>query len=382
MKILYLYLLIFLFISPMPFFSGQTISAASKKDELEAVKKEIEKKRKRVNEAKRQETKVTRTLDTIDKELTKKNQEFQAINRNISRLQKEIDQVHKKAENLEKELKKKEDILNKRLFSAYRFYRRGSIQIIIESVSYNDFLRKDRFLRQVLDKDHALFSQCLDAFEKQRDLEQELEIKQKELLNSQQKLADQRKSVQKTRSEKMAHLQKVRSEKTFQMKALEELEKRSRELQTFMEKLHKKKRAFTPAEGRFSEMRGKLSFPVEGKVITTFGKKEHPELNTFTFQKGIEIEADYRKEIKAIFDGRVVFADWFKGYGNMIIIDHGEHYYSISAYACELLKQVDDIIMQGEPIALVGDAGSMKGNCLYFEIRHRGKPQNPMAWIR
>lgn len=378
MKRLCLCLLIF----TAAFFNAQPGAASSTEAELEEVRRRIEESRKKIDAAKRKETQAARTLDAIDKDLAERNRTFRAINRDITRLQKEIDEVHRKSDALKKELENKEKVLNARLASAYRFFRRGSIQVILEASSYNDFLRKDRLLREVVAKDHALFAECLEAFERQRELEAQLAAKRHEMLKSQEKLADQRRSVQSARAEKVAHLQKVRSEKTHQMKALEELERRSHELQKFMEELHKKKRVFTPTIGNFSDMRGKLPFPVRGRVITAFGRKEHPELNTFTFQKGIEIEANYRQEIHAVFDGRVIFADWFRGYGYMIIIDHGEHYYSISAYASELLKEVDDIVRQGEPIALVGDAGSTRGNCLYFEIRHRGKPQNPMTWIR
>jgi len=80
--------------------------------------------------------------------------------------------------------------------------------------------------------------------------------------------------------------------------------------------------------------------------------------------------------------GRVAFADWFKGYGLMIIVDHGEHYYSLSAHASRLLKEVDDIVYAGETIAQVGDTNSIKGAGLYFEIRQQGKPQDPLIWLK
>jgi septal ring factor EnvC (AmiA/AmiB activator) len=86
-------------------------------------------------------------------------------------------------------------------------------------------------------------------------------------------------------------------------------------------------------------------------------------------------------EIRAVLPGKVLYADWFKGFGNVVIMDHGDHTFTISGYASELLKKEGDIVSQGETIALVGSLGSLKGPCLYFEIRYQGKPQDPMHWI-
>ena len=112
--------------------------------------------------------------------------------------------------------------------------------------------------------------------------------------------------------------------------------------------------------------------PVHGKVISLFKEKG---------QNGIEIQAPSGAEVQAVLPGKVLYADWFKGFGNMVIIDHGDQTYTVSAYCSQLLKKGGETVSQGEPIALVGSAGSVKGPCLYFEIRHRGKAQDPANWI-
>ena len=122
--------------------------------------------------------------------------------------------------------------------------------------------------------------------------------------------------------------------------------------------------------------------PYKGRIISKFGRRVHPELQTSTFQKGIEISCPSGSDIVAVYDGRVVYAGWFKGYGNTMIIDHGENYFSLIAHASKLYKQVGDIITEKEVIALSGDTGSLKGALLYFEIRHHGKPQDPLLWFK
>ncbi len=85
--------------------------------------------------------------------------------------------------------------------------------------------------------------------------------------------------------------------------------------------------------------------------------------------------------VEAVFDGVVVFSDWLKEYGNVMIIDHGDHYHSLIAHAERLIKQVGDPVKRGETVATVGDTGSSRTARLYFEIRHHGKPVNPMEWL-
>jgi septal ring factor EnvC (AmiA/AmiB activator) len=119
-------------------------------------------------------------------------------------------------------------------------------------------------------------------------------------------------------------------------------------------------------------VRGKLIAPVEGNVISLFKEKG---------QNGVEISAPMGTEVRAVLPGKVLYADWFKGFGYMVIIDHGDHMFTVSAYCSQLLRKAGDTVSQGEGIALVGSAGSLKGPCLYFEIRHRGTPHDPMDWI-
>ena len=100
------------------------------------------------------------------------------------------------------------------------------------------------------------------------------------------------------------------------------------------------------------------------------------------FQSGISIKADRGEPIRAVYAGQTLFSSWFRGFGNLIIIDHGDHYYTVYAHLEELFKSKGDPVETGEVIATVGDSGSLHGAGLHFEIRHHGKPINPMGWIK
>jgi septal ring factor EnvC (AmiA/AmiB activator) len=138
---------------------------------------------------------------------------------------------------------------------------------------------------------------------------------------------------------------------------------------------------FTGQE-RFDRLKGLLKMPVKGKVVNRFGSYHNPEYNITNFRSGIDIKARQGEPILAVHSGKVLYAEWFKGYGNMIILDHGNHYYTVYANIEELYKKTGDHVDRHETIATVGDTGSVMGPKLYFEIRHFGKPLNPMKWIQ
>jgi septal ring factor EnvC (AmiA/AmiB activator) len=121
--------------------------------------------------------------------------------------------------------------------------------------------------------------------------------------------------------------------------------------------------------------------PVKGKIVSLFGKFKNTRYQILNFRSGIEIQTDRGEPIAAVFAGKILYADWFKGYGNMIIIDHGENYYTVYAHIEEAFKSTGDDVDAGEVIATVGDTGSITGPKLYFEVRHHGKPLDPMQWL-
>jgi len=99
-------------------------------------------------------------------------------------------------------------------------------------------------------------------------------------------------------------------------------------------------------------------------------------------RNGVEIEAGRGFPVKAVFKGKVIFSDWFRGYGNLLIIEHGEGFFTVYAHALELFKKKEERVETGEVIATVGNPGSREGPNLYFEIRQHEKPVDPLAWLK
>jgi septal ring factor EnvC (AmiA/AmiB activator) len=125
-----------------------------------------------------------------------------------------------------------------------------------------------------------------------------------------------------------------------------------------------------------------MDWPVSGKVMARFGKFKHPEFGAEIVRKGIDIDARVGEEIRAVEQGTVVYSDRFPGYGKLVIIDHGERYYTIYGHLSEILKQTGAGVKRGEVIGKAGDSDSLVGSKLYFEMRKDGHSVDPLPWFR
>lgn len=132
----------------------------------------------------------------------------------------------------------------------------------------------------------------------------------------------------------------------------------------------------------FIRQKGRLTAPVPGRIISRYGKVQTGDYKSFTFQSGIDIRVERGEPVRSVFKGEVMFAQWLKGYGNLVIINHGDNYYTLYAHVEEVFKKKGEQVGTGEVIATAGDTGSIKGLCLHFEVRHHGKPVNPMTWLK
>jgi septal ring factor EnvC (AmiA/AmiB activator) len=132
----------------------------------------------------------------------------------------------------------------------------------------------------------------------------------------------------------------------------------------------------------FARYRGRLEWPARGRLAVPFGNVRHPRFSTEVPHPGVDIAASPGQDVRAVFDGRVVFSDWFKGYGQMVVIDHGDSYLSIYGHVDERLVSAGEDVSRGDVIGRSGQSGSFDLPGLYFEIRHAGKPEDPARWLR
>lgn len=357
------------------------------KKELGGIKKKIQEEKQLVRDISKKESSVISHLNTLDRNLAEKEKELKSIKQKLAFVDRKVQKAGQDLGLLSHTIDSQEKLMLNRLVALYKFGDTGMPQLLFSSGSYEDFLSTRRYLTSIMDQDRQLIEDYRQRRTIVGDHQKQLKEDEQELRNLKRKAEGKKTEIQKDLLQKGRLLDAVRQEKQVHLAAIRELEVASTQLQGLLNRLEKElkekakeKPSFTPARG-FGALRGKLPFPVKGRILSTFGKNENPKFKTFAVQKGIEIEASMGAGIRAVHEGRVLYSDWFKGYGKILIIDHGEGYYTLSGHASTLLKEVGEDVRAGEIVALVGDTGSLKGPCLYFEIRQRGKPMDPLEWL-
>ena len=181
------------------------------------------------------------------------------------------------------------------------------------------------------------------------------------------------------KQEKLNLVKKINADKDKHMQLLEELRYEAAQVNEVISGRKVKSSLITI---NLNKIRGHLSWPLNGKVISSFGKKKSTRFDTYIIDNGIEISPTSSDRVRAIYDGDVVYADYYKGYGNLVIIQHSRDLHSLYGHCKEILKKVGDSINAGEEIAIAGDTGSTFGKSLYFEIRTHLKSQDPLVWLK
>ncbi len=343
-----------------------------KKKDLKDIKKELSLTKEKEKKIQGKETSILESLHAMETELYKEEKELKQMEARLTRIKERLQQTKNQIANLNGRMERTKEELFSRLIAFYKMERIPPETFLLTSQSYLELLRIDKFLRVIINFD----SRLIDTYRYQVVLKSRY---QEGLIQDQlqwegniSEVEKKKKEIEKVKKTKQALLKSIQNQKVVYQKFIGELEARAKELQTLINKLEREKSLLAYGKPKYETLKGKLTPPVQGKVISLFKERG---------QNGIEIKAPMGAEIRAVLPGKVLYADWLKGFGNVVIIDHGDHTFTIYGYASELLKKEGDIVSQGETIALVGSSGSLKGPCLYFEIRHQGKPQDPMHWI-
>jgi septal ring factor EnvC (AmiA/AmiB activator) len=179
------------------------------------------------------------------------------------------------------------------------------------------------------------------------------------------------------RAHHAALLEAVREERGLHERAARELKTAQERLSEVVSNLPAERIAST----QFAAARGSLPAPVDGRIEQGFGPILNARFHTVTLQKGLDFKAEEGTPVRAVHKGRVVQAGPFPGYGNLLIVDHGDGYFTLFAHLAVIRPAVDDVVETGDEIGQVGDTGSLKGPYLHFEIRHHGEALDPSDWL-
>ncbi|MBN1573650.1 MAG: peptidoglycan DD-metalloendopeptidase family protein [Deltaproteobacteria bacterium] len=372
---------------------GAADSIGKKKGELTEIEKKIKEKKGEINKTKKKEKSIIGEISRMDRELKKNEKEISYIGYKIDNTTSSIEDLEAKKARLEENMGKMQAVIGDRLVAFYKLGGAGYLPALFSAEDYSDVKRRGKYLSKVIEADRRLFFVYKSNADAHAETIDSLKKKRGELALLKEDVVIKEVKLKKGKEEKNKYLDNVRKEKSSYESALEELERSKKRLTALIERLNREREArerkkgishahSSPgAGGYFANLKGRLPYPVNGRVVTSYGKGKDPKYENPIFNKGIEIEAPEGVKFISVAKGEVIYADYFPGYGNLIIVDHGDSYYTVYGHAKSLYKGVGAKVAAGEAIGSVGDTGSLKGACLYFEIRHHTQTTNPSGWL-
>ncbi len=355
---------------------------SAKKVEI-AQKKEIEKKiqtqERMVETFSQKEVEIIEGLNEIDYTLNKARILVSALSTENMQLEVKIQTLSKDIERLAADIDLSQGYASRRLKALYKMNMIGRLDTAGLPASIFDFFLQHNSMKRILFSDSKMLekqSRDLGRFESlQEELKNEIEAK----TQLEDDLNDQIRINKKETLKREMILGEIRKKKKLSLAAVESLKNSAQQLDNRIDSLQKGQDVNASS---FSNYKGRLIPPVKGRIISRYGPASTGDYKSFTFQKGIDIKVERGEPVKSVFKGEIMFAQWLKGYGNLMIINHGDNYYTLYAHVEEIFKQQGERVETGEVVATAGDTGSIKGMCLHFEVRHHGKSVNPMKWLR
>ena len=371
-------------------------------------------------DAKNNLNKIQKQIDLIDKEIKKNSKVKKGLNKSLKKHEKEISatkkeiykakkkqksnkkklaSLNKKLKKLELEMLKRKKLQSEILYQSYIKPKPGYLQLFLEGINPNEVSRQINYIgfltkaqnENILELNKIRENISSTKKSTKKILKNVTQLRKKKEKNA--KKLEKRKEAKKITLSKISN--KLKSQKSKKQKLQQDEKKLSNLVKNLMLKLkaEEKRRRLGKKEItdkkkivdieaykiNFAKLKKKLKLPIKGKIIHKYNSKRR---DTGTRWKGLFIKAKEGSNVTSVASGQVVFSDWLRGFGNIIIIDHGKSYMSLYGNNDSLLKQKGEYIKGGDVIALSGNSGGNKNNGLYYELRHNGKPFNPLKWTK
>ncbi|MEZ8141257.1 peptidase M23 [Enterovibrio norvegicus FF-454] len=350
-------------------------------EQLSGVKNEISRQEQQLNTSSKQLNSLQSALKKQEQSISGFAKKIRDANAILSTLADDIAALNRESQRLEQRKLGQMELLKELLNSQYRQGEHNQLNALLSGQDTNELDRMtvyaERLSKARTDAINELAATDTELQLKRRMLVQQTE-KQKTVLASLQadktKLEKEQQAQKKTAS---AIQRQIKSDKSY----LSELRDNEKSLKVELEKSAELARvaaeqAKVKMDG-LGKYKGKLQWPVKGKVLHSYGSPQSGQLRW----NGMVISAKEGAEVKAAHDGTVVLSNWLRGYGLMVVVDHGKGDMSFYGYNQALLRNVGDTVKAGDPVALVGNSGGQASSGLYFEIRRKGNATNPSPWL-
>ncbi len=383
-----------------PSYAAQTqsdIDAQIKRQEqeFEKIQKQISQNQQKLSEAAKREKTVTNQLLELSEKITLTQQSVNVVSLKIQKVKDNIFALDAEIKKTNKDIATAQAILSKRMVSIYKYGGVAEFNLYMSSQGAEDALANSYLLGKIAEQDRKLIDYLTDQRRKLTMTQGELRKEHSTLKDQNADLAKRNKELKNAADERNSVLEKVRKDKKLFMAEQEELKKSSQELQTAIKRLLKEKQQLKAREDAAKRKQGKpvapptayykggrLAWPVQGKITSQFGTRVHPTFKTKITHTGLDIAAPKGTPVKAADPGEVLYTGWMRGYGQVVVVDHGANLTTVYAHLSKIETSEDAKVTRSTVIGRVGATGVATGDHLHFEVRVDGDAVNPMKYLK
>ncbi|MHC4222080.1 MAG: murein hydrolase activator EnvC family protein [Planctomycetota bacterium] len=361
-------------------------ATASEKDQIEKdlkiLQSKIAKLQRTIDVKEDSKSRYTRQLKKIETVVAKVNRKTRDLKKKISASQSELKKLRKTRNNHQRQLSHENDILAKQVYTAFTLGRQEKVKLLFSQKNPAALQRNLVYYQYFSNARAELITKVKSSIDKILAAEAGIKKASLDLQKNHQLLKEQKAQLEKDSAKRRAIISSLDKQLKKQGGNLTRLEDEAIQLQNLIGSIQEIL-IETPEpkfeRKPFSQLRGQLAWPVKGKIKKLFGRQK--PLSDLRWQ-GIMIYAPAGSHVRAVSRGRIAFANWLRGFGNLIIIDHGNSYLSLYGHNESLFKSAREWVESGDIISSIGNSGGQKNPGLYFEIREKGKPQNPTKWCK
>lgn len=357
-----------------------------KDGELQRLRQEIAAERKKIEEVEKRERDLSDYIGKLQNEERLTKRLLQSLSEKQGMLDERVQGLRRELEVSEVLYRRRLTILSKRLREMYKDGPRHGWQELLQANDFADLLQRYKFIAAIAEQDANLVEDVRSRKTSIARREAELTEKLQEVSSSRQEKERELARLRENERKRTRSLAELKTSKGKSQKRIEQLAKAERDLQAIIEALEKQRTAAPPAaweanaERDFQALKGRMQPPVVGVEVRGFGESRHPEYKTVTFNPGIDIETRPGSPVRAVAKGMVEMASAVPGLGNMIIIAHGQGYYTLYVHAAKIFVKQGAMVAAGDVIAETGPTAG--GNPFQFQIRKSKTPLNPAEWLK
>tara|TARA_B100000470_G_scaffold146216_1_gene113612 strand:+ start:3960 stop:5156 length:1197 start_codon:yes stop_codon:yes gene_type:complete len=359
---------------------------------IDKVKKEIEETRRKIKSQKQKEKTTSRRLSNIDKEISLTNKLYSQLKNELNNTEVEIDKLSKGIKANEQQLSKLRYRYSQRITQMYKKGTLSDIEKILSSSSWRQAIYRAKYMGIISDIDqrtqNKIKSLLIDIGKQRISLESN--YRNKVRLKKDQE--ESKVSLRASRKKRQKELDKIKKNQSELTKYLEEKQAGMQELEALLKKIRQDKSSYGRADRIrkqqaalktqvFGKLKGQLPWPASGRVVKKFGRSWNSERKTTTENPGIDIKGKPGSPVRSIIGGIVTTITYIRGYGTTLIIDHGGGFYTVYSHVTNVEANEGKEVRAGDVIAYMGDAGSIEGSKLHFEVWGNGQKLNPEKWL-